>query len=388
MPKRRGNNEGSLFQRKDGTWRAQISLNGNRMSFSAKTRREVFSWLRKIQNQVEDGLTYEGANTTLEKFLENWLISIKTTIRHGTWYQYEMTSRKHLPPELKKLELKDVSAVHIQSLYDEKIKTGVGPRTVCVIHVVLHKALEHALKLGLISRNPTNAVTPPKYQPEEMKFYDEVQVNQFLLAARGDRNEVLYHLAVITGMRQSELLGLKWSDLDWRGGTLKVQRQLKRGNWKDGFFTTPKTKAGKRIIVLGANTLAKLREHFNRQYLERQKCGERWQENDLIFTSTIGTPMDQFNLHRVFKQFIRDMGMPEIRFHDLRHTAASLMLNHGVPVIVVARRLGHSKVSITLDTYGHLMPEMQQEVANLMDELVSPIEVQLHQIAPKLHQRD
>jgi integrase len=238
----------------------------------------------------------------------------------------------------------------------------------------------------MIGRNPTDAVDPPRYQPEEMKFYDEAQVSQLILAARGDRYEALYSLAIVTGMRQSELLALLWSDLYWQKQTLRVQRQLKRENRRDGYFTSPKTKAGKRSLNLGAATIGQLRDHYERQRLDRMAAGDRWMENDLIFPSINGTPLDQSNLYKRFKRLIRAAGLPEVRFHDLRHTAASLMLNHGIPPIIVARRLGHSKVSITLDTYGHLMPEMQNEAADLMDELVTPIEVQLHQTAPKLHQ--
>jgi integrase len=388
MAKRRGNNEGSLSQREDGTWRGQISVNGNRISYSAKTRKEVTEWLKHMRNQIDAGLNYEGASTALDEFFRNWLISIKTTIRPGTHYQYEMTCRVHIRPILGKVKLKDLSALMIQNLYDTKSKEGVSARTVKMIHVVLHRSLSHAVKLGMIGLNPTKRVTPPKYRTGEMKFYDESQVNQMLLAARGNRNEVLYHLAVVTGLRQSELLALHWVDLNWQDRTLKIQRQLKRDDHDNGFYTSPKTKAGKRIIVLGAVTIQKLREQFDRVQEERRAVGERWQENDLMFPSTVGTPINQMNLYRSFKGFIREVGLPDIRFHDLRHTAASLMLNHGIPPIVVARRLGHSKVSITLDTYGHLMPGMQNEAADLMDELVTPVEVQLHQIAPKLHRNE
>jgi integrase len=165
-----------------------------------------------------------------------------------------------------------------------------------------------------------------------------------------------------------------------------VQCQLKRGDHENGYYTSPKTKAGKRSINLGVVTITHLRTSYERQRLERLSAGERWKENDLIFPSTIGTPMDQQNLSKTFKLFLQTTGLPKIRFHDLRYTAASLMLNHGISPIIVSRRLGHSKVSITLDTYGHLMPEMQNEAADLMDELVTPVMIDLHQTAPELHQ--
>jgi integrase len=386
MTKRRGNNEGSLSQRANGTWRARVYLHGKRLSFSAQTRKDAYRWIKNTIAQVDTGLTFQSAKTTLANYLEDWLVNVQSTIRPGTWYQYEMTCRVHILPNLGSIKLKDLNPGHIQALYNAKLKAGTGIRTVKVIHVVLHKALEQSVKLGMIGRNPTNAVTSPKYQPDEMKFYDEGQVNQMLLVARGDRYEALYHLAVVSGMRQSELLALKWSDLDWQAGTLKIQRQLKRQDHKGGYFSNPKTKAGKRSIDLGPETIKKLQDHYERQRLERGKVGDRWVENDLIFPSTIGTPLDQFNLLKRFRSLISKAGLPEIRFHDLRHTAASLMLNNRVPPILVSRRLGHSKVSITLDTYGHLLPEVQSGVAEMMDELVTPVEIDLSIIGPELAQ--
>jgi integrase len=386
MTKRRANNEGSLYQRSNGTWRARVYLDGKRLSFSSKTRQEAKAWLRKTIIQVETGLTFQSAKTTLKDYLENWLVNVKTTLRPGTWYQYEMSCRVHILPSLWMIKLKDLNPGHFQALYNAKLKSGTGIRTIKVIHVVLHKALGQSVKLGMIGRNPTDAVTPPRYQPVEMKSYDESQVNQMLLAARGDRYEALYHLAVVSGMRQSELLALKWSDLDWQERTLKIQRQLKRRDLKAGYFTDPKTKAGKRCINLGAETIRKLRIHYEIQRLERGKAGDRWEENDLIFPSTIGTPLDQYNLLKRFRNLISKAGLPKIRFHDLRHTAASLMLNHGVPIIAVSRRLGHSKVSITLDTYAHLFPGVQSGAADLMDELVTPVDIDLLKIGPELAQ--
>ena len=137
------------------------------------------------------------------------------------------------------------------------------------------------------------------------------------------------------------------------------------------------------MITLGSNTIQKLREHQRLNQEERIEAGIRWQENNLIFPSTVGTPMEQRNLHRDFKSIIKKAGLPDIRFHDLRHTAASIMLNHGVPVIVVSRRLGHSKPSITLDIYGHLIPGMQAGIAEQIDELITPVEIALHPVAPE-----
>jgi integrase len=200
---------------------------------------------------------------------------------------------------------------------------------------------------------------------------------RFLIAAKGSRYEALYHLAVKTGMCKAELLGLNWNDLDWKKGTIRVQRQLQRIS-REGFtFTTPKTSSGRRTIQLGMQTLQVLTAHLERQRLEQVEAGERWQDQGMMFPATNGTPVDQRNLHREFKMILRRAGSEEIRFHDLRHTAASLMLNNGVPALVVSKILGHTKTSTTLDIYGHLIPVMQEEAARVMDELITPIPVDL-----------
>jgi integrase len=315
---------------------------------------------------------------TLREYLESWLISIQTSIRPGTLYQYTMTCRRHIIPTLGNLKLSEVRPALIQKLLANKLQSSSGARTVEMIHAVLHRALNQAVKLEILARNPVDATTPPKVEAKEMKFYDEHQVGQLLFGARGNKNEALYHLALATGLRLSELLGLKWEDLDWQKKKLNVRRQLKRKFKKGDYFAQPKTQNGRRTIVLGTVTLTKLREHRDRQNELRIFAGNRWQENDLIFLTPIGTPKNQSNLYREFKEFIMDAGLPEIRFHDLRHTAASLLLNHGVAPVIVSRRLGHYKVSMTLDIYDHLMPEMQDDVDELIDDLITPLEIQLH----------
>ena len=375
---KRGNNEGSVQQLPSGSWRAQLSVNGFRLGHTEKTRAKVNDWLRKTQSEIEGGLNCDYAQFTYEDFLDSWLTSIKPSLRSGTWYQYEMTCRRHILPYLGKYKLINLKPEHIQNLINKKLQSGTGVRTIEVIHTIIHNSLNHAIKIGAITRNPTNATTVPRQKTHEMKIFNEIEVNTFLNHTQGTRYESLYHLAIATGLRQSELLGLKWSDLDWEKKSLNVQRQLKRKHKQGDYFESPKTRNGRRSITLGTKTIQKLREQLKRQIEERDRAGNHWQENDLIFPSTIGTPMGQNNLFRSFKVLLRTSGLPEIRFHDLRHTAASLMLMNGVSPIIVAKRLGHSKISMTLDVYGHLIPEMQNKAAELIDELITPIPIELH----------
>lgn len=380
----RGRNEGSLSQRENGRWRVQISQeDGRRISRSFKTKSEAQTWLRQTQGELEHGFDYQGSKTLLRDYLQEWLNTCRTALRPKTAHDYASILQKHALPQLGDVALKDLTPLRIERFYARLIETGVGPRTVRLVHAILHRALEKAVRYGLLTHNPSSNATLPRYKQAEMQVLDELQVNQFLVAAIGSPFEAIYHLAVKTGMRQGELLGLKWIDLQWGSGRLYVRRQVQDVRGEGRIFQEPKTRSGRRTIQLGEGTLQALRLHRDRQQLQKAVAGERWQENDLIFPSNIGTPLDASNMRLDFKRIIKLSGIPKVRFHDLRHTAASLMLNNGIPVIVVSRILGHSKPSITLDIYGHLYNEMQEEASRLMDELVSPVKLTIASKVPQ-----
>jgi len=320
-----------------------------------------------------------------EEFLQMWLLTIKPSLKYTTWYQYEMTSSRHIIPYIGAIKIINLRPEHIQNFYNRKLKDNVGIRTIQVIHTVIHKSLKHAMKLGVIHRNPSEAVNIPRKKTMEMNILSEIEINQLLNYLHGTRYEALYHLAIATGLRQSELLGLKWSDLDWNKRSLIVQRQLKRKFKPTDLFDSFKTHHSRRTITIGIRSLEILQRHLIIQNKEKAKVVKRWKDNDLMFPSSVGTPISQRNLFRHFKNILRKLGLPIIRFHDLRHTAASLMLNYGIPPIIVSRRLGHSKVSITLDIYGHLIPEMQDEAAKLIDDLIIPEQVDFQPGCTRLH---
>lgn len=391
MAKRRGKNEGSIFYiDSQKLWRAMVTIDGHRLGKYGKTKKECQLWLDDILSKIKSGLTYEGAQVRLTRFMEDWLTNIKSVVKPNTWYQYNMTTQKYILPSLGNYLVKDLRPDLIQKLYITKQNEGLGVRTVQYIHQVLHGALDYAVKLDILPRNPTNACYKPRDVEHEMQVFNEEQVNQLLMAVKDTRFEALFQLAFTTGMRQSELLGLKWSDLDWKNKTITLTRQLARkttdkANYVppvskltkiDERFTQLKTMAAKRKLNLGNATMDSLRRHLFIQDDERSNPQRvRWIENDLIFPSIIGTPMSQANLYHRFKCLIRELGLPDIRFHDIRHTAASLMLNHGIPPIVVSKRLGHKNVSITLDTYGHLIPEINSDIGQIVDDLITPIRV-------------
>jgi len=374
MSKKRSQGEGSIFKRKDGLWVAQMTIQGRHVSKYFKSQGECREWLRKIRTQVEDGLTFTNAQISLSVFLNEWLVLNSTSVRPKTSDQYKQIVRQHIMPDLGMIKLKDLNPRQIQALYSKKMESGTSARTVILIHAVLRRALNHALRLGMIGRNPALAVIRPKFKRKEMKTLSDSQVRTLLSFAEGDRFEVLFWLAVTTGLRQGELLGLKWSDVDWINRRLRIQRQLQR--LSGGLvFSEPKSAAGRRVIALGVTTVEKLRKHQDIQFGESRMAGSSWKENDMIFPSSTGTPMDPSNLYHNFKKLLIKAELPDVRFHDLRHTAATLMLQQGVHPKVVQERLGHSDISMTLNTYSHVLPVMQDEAAEKLDELLTPINV-------------
>lgn len=375
----RGKKEGSIHRLPSGSFRAQVTLQGRRLSFTAKTRRECQEWIKKVQGQIDEGMTFASTKITLAEYLDGWLSNSKFSKRPATWKHYEQLIRSYIVLIIGDFKIKDLRPEHIQGLYNQLLEQKVGVYVVRKIHTLLHSALTQAVKMGTIPRNPADAVMQPKEPSKEMKILDENQVSQLLVSVSNHRWEALFYMAVTTGMRQMELLGLKWTDLDWVKRTIKVERQLVRPDKEGIQFAPPKTKFGRRSVDLGSRAIEVLRRHYQHQHVERMAAGEHWIESGLIFTNSNGGPIHPRNLLRDFKMLLRHTGLPMIRFHDLRHTAASLMLNHGTPVLVVSRRLGHAKPSITLDVYGHLLPRMQAEAAEMLDELIMPI--QLHTTA-------
>jgi len=364
---RRGKNEGSIYKRKNGSWRAQVSIDGKRLSFTADSRAECNEWLRRTMDLIDQGMTYQSRNLSLEEYMQDWFRVKKSTIKTKTAYDYERNIKKYLIPNLGNIKLKDLTTYQVTRFYARLSENQIGTRTIHYTHSILRSALQDALRAGVIGRNPCIGAMLPRKSQKEMRVLTESQVTQFLIAAENSRYKALYHLAITTGMRYSELIGLKWSDIDWDKGTVKVQRQLQYQPHKGYVFTEPKTQSGFRTIMIGETTRKILNEHHKR-YAHTDQTGE-----NLVFVNGIGTKIYFKRFYKDFKRVLRNADLPEIRFHDLRHTAATLMISNGIPVLIVSKILGHSKPSVTMNIYAHASVEMQSEAANLMENLVTPI---------------
>jgi integrase len=378
MAKQRGNGEGSIYERKDkdgrrigyrGAYVVQTADGLKRRYVSGKTRREAEEKLTKAKAERDGGLVLETGKLNLGEYLERWLTdSVKDSVRASTYESYAWLIRTYVLPALGSIKLKALTPAHVQAFYRAKLDAGLSPRTVQYTHAVLHRALKQALRWNLVPRNVTEAVDPPRLVKKEVQHLTLKQATEFLKIVSEDRFEALYVLAITTGLRRGELLGLKWVDVNLNREVLSVQRALSP---KGKTFNRPKNAKGRSIHLTPVAAEA-LKRHRVTQNEERSRVGGRWQEQGLIFPSQVGTPMNPSNfINRSFKPLLKRAELPSIRFHDLRHTFASLMLSNGEHPKIVQEILGHAQISLTLDTYSHAIPSMQSGAVGRLGELLS-----------------
>jgi integrase len=362
---KRANGDGDIWPRRNQadqitSYRgAYFGPDGKRRYVSGKTKEDTRRKLRKARGDADRGIVSDGGNVKLSAYLARWLNdSVRGSVKSITHESYEMLVNKHVVPALGNVRLSNLTPAHLQGFYRTKLDAGLSPRTVQYLHVVLHRALKQALRWGLVSRNVAEAVDPPKVPKKDVTPLSPDQARALLEAARGDRLEALYVLAVHTGMRQGELLALRWEDVDLDAGVLRV-----RGT---------KTARSRRTVKLSQTALEALRSHLTRQLEEIGRTGDRYQDRGLVFATEVGTPLNRHNLtQRSFRPLLAKAGLPQIRFHDLRHTCATILLKAGQHPKFVQEMLGHATIAITLDTYSHVLPGMSDGLASAMDEALA-----------------
>jgi integrase len=366
---KRGNGEGTIYQR-DGSWvAAYTDAAGKRRELWAKTRSAVADRLNDALRARKKGEPIPAASGTLAAFVPVWLEGQTVARKRArTIRRREQLLRLHVVPVLGRVPLAKLAPEHLQRLYALKLET-LGDTTVHHIHATIHRMLEHALRSNLIGRNVADLVDAPAIKAREMTTLSEEELRRFLDEVAGDRLEGLYATGVTTGMRLSELLGLRWRDLDLGKRTIRLRTTLEKYHGEID-FVEPKTKGSRRQIDLTSTAADALRRHRIAQAKERLAAGAAWTDLDLVFTNELGGPVADQTFRRGLHRHLAAADCPRIRIHDGRHTAATILLGRGVHPKIVSEMLGHSRISTTMDLYSHVTPTMQRAAIAEMEKAI------------------
>jgi integrase len=303
-------------------------------------------------------------------FLDQWLEgTAKPSVRPNTYHGYEVQVRVHIKPTLGRIPLDRLEPTHVQALINAKLKAGLSPKTVHYMYSTLRNALHQAVRWEYVTRNVAALVGGPRMERYEIQPFTREEAHQFLAAVKGDRMEALYTVALTMGLRQGEALGLRWRDVDLDMGSIRVNKQLQRIDRKYQ-LTELKTSRSRRTLVVPSAILGSLRQHKEGQDAERLAAGDAWRDTDLVFARRWGYPLSAGVVTHRFQELLERIGLPRRRFHDLRHSCATLLLAQGVSPRVVMEVLGHSQISLTMNTYTHVLPELRQDAADRMSDLI------------------
>lgn len=390
MAKKRGNGEGTITKRPDGRYMGQLSLTDpatgkrKRKTVYGKTKKEVMEKINKIKYELQTGI-YTGENDiTIKDWVLTWLNEYKkNSLKKGTYTNYHTYTNNHIIPNIGDVKIQDLRADHIQSMYNKLLESGrknpskiqskgLSPTTIKRIHIIINASLKQALKNGLINKNVAEAVTVPKQIKQEIQPLLKEEIQKFLEVAKEDRLYAAFLLECGTGLRRGELLGLKWEDIDFKKRTLRVRRSLviqyyvnaaEEGKSTAVEFETPKTDKSKRTISIPLNIIKELIIHRRKQNEEKLMQGKYYNNEDLLFCNINGTRYHPITLTSRFKRMLKKAGVKDARFHDLRHSVATLLLEENVHPKVVREVLGHSTITTTLDIYSHVSLDKKEEAA-------------------------
>ncbi|MEK3744757.1 site-specific integrase [Brevibacillus sp. FSL K6-0770] len=326
------------------------------------TKKEAEKAMAEKITEINQGTYIEPSKEMFSSFLTSWLDNKRMSVRSSTYRNYEWLVNIHILPHLGKYELSKLNPMHIEAFYRmlKRDDSPLSDEVITKIHTIINAVLTRAHERGFVAKNVAKLVDKPRFSKKKMEVWSEKEVLQFLDVAREDRLYIAFFLAITTGMRRGEILGLRWKDIDFENGEISVQQTLSN---KGDELQEPKTKSAQRSIALPEQTVAELKKHKRRIAQEKLMARSVYQDNDLVVCTSVGTKVLPRNLIRTYYRLLKKADVPKIRFHDLRHSHATLLLKKGVHPKIAQERLGHANIRITLDTYSHVLPNMQSEAA-------------------------
>jgi integrase len=369
---RRGHNEGAIYQRADGRWVGAVHLGWEggkrrRKVVYGKTRAEVNRKLTRIRADQERGLPIQTADTTVAAFLDEWIeVAIKKQRSASTYTTYRAMIDTHITPAIGKHRLTKLTQQHVQTMLNA---LTVSATTARLVRAILHTALKQAMSWDLVGRNVAALTTPPRGGKFEGYALSPEEVQAVMVAVRGDDLEALYAIATAVGLRQSELLGLRWRDVDREAGTLTIRHQLGRRSNPPAFVEL-KSRYSRRVVTLPPPALAILRAHYRRQLERRLLAWDTWQDYDLVFAKGAGGPYTTDQVRSHWHVLRAKAGLPEhVRFHDLRHSALTILAARGTDPRTLMGIAGHSDIATTMQIYAHLVPQNVRDSIDRMSDL-------------------
>ena len=340
-------------------------------SFSGKTQKEVREKMQAAAVSLTDGTYFEPSKLTVSEWLDIWLVDYCRTVKPLTLRAYRTSCETHIRPALGAVKLSDLSPIHCQRFINGATNKATGkplsPKSVKNLHGVLHRCLETAVRAGVIKSNPADRTELPRMEKYEISPLDDAQTAKFIQAVRGHKFESIFIVTLLTGMREAEVLGLSWDCVDFKSGTITISQQLQRIDGEYQLITPKSNKA--RVLYPAQAVMDILKHQHTAQARYRLAAGAAWHNPlNLVFTTECGGNISPTTLYKSFKRIVADMGIPQERYHDLRHSYATAALKNGDSLKDVQEALGHATASFTLDIYGHVTEEMKRDSANRMQE--------------------
>ncbi len=344
-------------------------------SITGKTQKEVREKLQQIAVELNTGSYLEPSRMTVKDWLTVWLTEYTGDLKTLTQSSYENQVKNHINPGIGAIRLQSLTAVNIQKMYNDfqRQDKPLSPKSIKNVHGVLHKALQQAVELGYIKFNPSDACKLPRVEKTDIKPLEDVQIAQFLQAIQGNPFERLFTVDIFTGLRQGEILGLRWDDIDFKGGTILVRQQLIRNRKEKEYQLAPLKNDKARRITPAPTVMQMLRDQKKNQTEQRLKAGPAWNDNGLVFTDEQGNNLVYQTIFRHFKKAVAKIGSPDTRFHDLRHSYAVASLQSGDDIKTVQENLGHHTAAFTMDVYGHVSEKMKKDSSDRMERFIQGV---------------